>query len=73
MALFLRPILKNTTGIPEDAEKYLQAILADSWPLHGVMGLQPSLIFSVVVALNLDLLVSYKLNYIVTAVLMNTQ
>ncbi len=31
--------MKNTRGIPENAEKGLQAIPADSWRLHGVMGL----------------------------------
>ncbi len=32
--------MKNTRGIPENAEKDFQAIPADCWPLHGVMGLQ---------------------------------
>ncbi len=33
-------IVKNTRGIPENAEKGPQAVSADSWPLHVFMGLQ---------------------------------
>ncbi len=38
--------MKNTRGILENIEKGLEAIPADSWPLHGVRGLQVSQIFS---------------------------
>ncbi len=37
--------MKNIRGIPENKEKGLQAIPADSWPLHGVRGPQVSLFF----------------------------
>ncbi len=38
--------MKNIRGIPENTEEGLQAIPADSWPLHGVRGLQVSQLFS---------------------------
>ncbi len=41
--------MKNIRGIPENTEKGLQAIPAESWPLHGVRGLQVGQLFSVVV------------------------
>ncbi len=41
-AHFRNSIVKNIRGIPENTEKGLQAIPADSWPLHGVRGLQVS-------------------------------
>ncbi len=47
----------NTTGLPENTEKGLQAIPADSWPLHGVRGLQVSQIFPVIVASDAHLFV----------------
>ncbi len=50
--------MKNTRGIPENTEKGLQAIPADSLPLHGVRGLQVSQVFSVVVAQHAHLVVS---------------
>ncbi len=37
--------MKNTRGILENAGKGLQAIPADSWPLHAVMGLQVNSFF----------------------------
>ncbi len=37
---------KNTRGIPENAEKCLQAIPANSWPLSVVMGLQVNQFFA---------------------------
>ncbi len=36
--------------IPEIVEKGPQAILADSWPLHGVVGLKANQLFPVVAA-----------------------
>ncbi len=53
--------MKNTKGIPENTEKGLQAIPADSWPLHGVRGLQVSQTCPVVVALDAHLFVSLNL------------
>ncbi len=38
--------MKNPRGIPENAEKGLQAMPANSWPLHGVRGLHVSQLFS---------------------------
>ncbi len=38
--------MKNIAGIRENTEKGLQAIPADSWPRHGVRGLQVSQIVS---------------------------
>ncbi len=35
-------MMKNTRGIPENAEKGIQAVPAHSWPLLGVKGLQVS-------------------------------
>ncbi len=49
-AHFLKSIVKNTRGIPENTEKGLQAIPADTWPLHEVRGLKVSQLFPVVVA-----------------------
>ncbi len=54
-------IVKNTRGIPENTEKGLQAIPEDSWPLHGVRGLQVSQLFPVVVAQDPHLFVSVNL------------
>ncbi len=42
--------MENTRRIPGNTEKGLQAIPADSWPLHGVRGLQVSQFFPVIVA-----------------------
>ncbi len=53
--------MKNTTGIPKNAEKGLQAIPADSWPLHDVMGLPVNQLFLVVVAQDPHLFVSLTL------------
>ncbi len=39
-AHFEKSIVKNTRVISGNAEKGLRAITADSWPLHGVMGLE---------------------------------
>ncbi len=44
--------MKNTRGIPENAEKGLQATPADSWPLHGAVRLPVKQRFLVVVAKN---------------------
>ncbi len=41
--------MENIRGISENTEKGLQAIPANSWPLHGVRGLQVSQISPVVV------------------------
>ncbi len=53
--------MKNTGGILEKAEKGLQAIRADSWPRHGVMGVQVNRLFRVVVAQNLHLFANLNL------------
>ncbi len=53
--------MNNTRGIPENTEKGLQAIPADSWPLHGVRVLQVSQIFPVVVAYDPHLFVCLNL------------
>ncbi len=38
--------MEHISEIPENIEKGLQAIPADSWPPHGVKGLQVSHLFS---------------------------
>ncbi len=53
--------MKNTKGIPENTEKGLQAIPADSLLLHGGWGLQVSPIFPAIVALDAHLFVSLNL------------
>ncbi len=42
---FFKSVVKNVRGIPENTEKGLKAIPANSWPLHGVRGLQVSQLF----------------------------
>ncbi len=53
----------NTTGLPENTDKGLQAIRADSWPLHGVRGLKVSQIFPVIVASDAHLFVILNMIY----------
>ncbi len=38
--------MKNTSGIPSNAEKGLQVLPTRSWALRGVMGLQESPLFA---------------------------
>ncbi len=61
--------MKNTTGVPKNTKKGLQAIPADSWPLYGVMGLPVNQFFLVVVAKDPHLFVGLNLIDKSTAVL----
>ncbi len=45
LALLLKVIAKNTSEIPQNAEKELQAKPVHSWLLHGVLGLHLRMFF----------------------------
>ncbi len=50
MAHFLKSIVKNARGIPENTEKDLPAGPTNSWPQHGVRGFQGSQLIPVFAA-----------------------
>ncbi len=53
--------MKNPRGIPENAQKGLQAIPVDCWFLHAVIGIQINQPFPVIVAGDPNLFASLNL------------
>ncbi len=71
--LFCRPNLKNIGEVLWIAEKGLHVIPAHTYQLHKTMRRQVSPLFSVIVAWNTYLFVSYNLTYMVTVLLKKMQ